>query len=245
MNSKLLSRTLPAVVFAISATVMFSPLPAAYAATVPPPKPSKVTPAPALVREPVSVTVAQLNERVAQLPQLAGLQNGDKVIISDDGSVTGAEFQGTYIFRPAGSQVPLGPMYARWKDGLVAIHMSTDPANAANQFLANEMVPFATYMEQTMGTGKDYLGNSYPVAISQQEVTKPLIPEPTNSAILKLPDGTWLFRDAGNGNYTALTDVFVFQSGTTPMAWVQTSTSDHSTWVADGTQQPVGVMHQS
>jgi hypothetical protein len=34
--------------------------------------------------------MAQLNERVAQVPQLAGLKDGDRVIISDDGKVTGS-----------------------------------------------------------------------------------------------------------------------------------------------------------
>jgi len=202
-------------------------------------------PSPTTVAAPVMVTVAELNERMAQLPQLAGAKDGDQVIITDDGSVTGARFQGTYIYHPAGSQVPLGPMYARWKDGLVAIHMSIDPANASNPFRANAMFPFATFLQQNFGTGTDYLGNGVRVAISQQQVTKPIVSEPTNGGILRIPDGAWLFRDAGNGQFAALTDVFVFQSGDAPQIKRFSTATGTNDWVADGTQQPVGVMFQS
>lgn len=249
MNDKLFSKMLPVAAVATSAMLVFGSVPSAYAAsgtvTVKPPKVAPTAaPAPALVRAPVSVTMAQLNQRVTQLPQLAGLKDGDKVIISDDGSVTGAQFQGTYIYHPAGTQVALGPMYARWKDGLVAIHMSTDPADASDLSNANTLFPFATYVDQTYGTGTDSAGTAIQVLASQQQVTAPLIQEPTNSAILRIADDAWLFRDAGNGKYIALTDVFVFQSGNTPMVWEQTPTSGESVWNADGTQQPVGVMHQ-
>ena len=245
MNNKLFSKMLPVAAVATSAILMFGSVPAAYAdsGTVAV-KPPTGAPSMAAMRAPVSVTMAQLNQRVGQVPQLAGLQNGDKVIISDDGSVTGTQFQGTYIYHPAGTQVPLGPMYARWKDGLVAIHMSTDPANASNAFTANALFPFATYVDQTHGTGTDYAGNPIQVLTSQKQVTAPLIQEPTNSAILRLADNAWLFRDAGNGKYVALTDVFVFQTGNAPMTWEISPTTGQSVWNADGVQQPVGVMNQ-
>jgi len=236
MNAKLSSKLLPVAAVATGAMLVFGSLPAAYAdsgatAYVPP-------------SGAVAVTMSQLNQRIAQLPQLAGVKNGDSVIIADDGSVTNAQFQGTYVYHPAGSVITMGPMYARWKDGLVAIHMSTDPANASDPFMANVQMPFATYVEQSYGTGTNYAGNSIQVITGQAQVTKPLIAEPTNARILRLPGGAWLFRDNGDGTYTALTDVFVFQSGTAPMTLEQLPTNDHSTWNADGTQQPVGVENQ-
>lgn len=52
----------------------------------------------------------------------------------------------------------------------------------------------------------------------------------------------WLFRDNGNGSYTALVDVFMFWSGSTPAA---ATLPDGTTPLGEGTfTQPVPVLFQ-
>lgn len=182
-----------------------------------------------------TVTMTQLNQRVAALPQLAGLKNGNTVIITDNGSVTGAAFSGEYIYHPAGSSVKLVGMYARWKDGLVTITASGEDA-------ATMLATFIQQREELL-IRDDISGDTgIAVPVSQQQVTEALVTEPTDSSILRIPDNAWLFRDNGNGTYTALVDVFEFKSGDTPTAAT----------LSDGTQplgtgnitQPVPVMFQ-
>lgn len=182
-----------------------------------------------------TVTMTELNQRVATLPQLAGLKNGDTVIISDDGSVTGANFSGEYIYHPAGSIVNMDAMYARWKDGLVTITASGEDAS---QMLAT----FIQQRDQLVI--RDDITNDVGinVPVSQQQVTEALVTEPTDSSILRIADNAWLFRDNGNGTYTALVDVFEFKSGSTPTA---ATLSDDTTPLGTGNiTQPVPVLFQ-
>jgi len=189
----------------------------------------------------LQLSMARLNQRIDKLPELASLKNGDLVTIYDDGSVSGRTWEGTFAYHPAGTHVPMMEMYARWKDGLVAIHLQTDPADAFSDLNKNVMQPFATFVEQTYGTGKDYNGNMVQVVVSQQQVTKRLISEPTNSAILRIPGNAWLLREEDNGQYTTLVDTFEFKSGGTPVWRVQTATSNE---MKEEGSQPVGVMYQ-
>jgi hypothetical protein len=187
------------------------------------------------------ISMERLNTRVAQLPELASLKNGDLVTVYDDGSVTGLTWEGTYVWRPAGSQVRLTDMYARWGDGLVAINMQTDPADASDELNANVKQPFATFIEQEYAKTTNEDGDEVVTAIGQQQVTKRLIQEPTNANIWRIPNNAWLFRSAGNGQYTALVDVLEFRSGGTPVRQEETETTNE--WVEEGTQ-PVGVAIQ-
>ena len=112
------------------------------AAKAKPPKPTvAATAMPAAPNAPVALTIRQLNERVAVLPQMASSVDGEIVTISDDGSQTGLIWQGTYVFHPAGSPVQLGDMYARWKDGLIAIQKNIAKGKADGKYLASFIVP--------------------------------------------------------------------------------------------------------
>jgi hypothetical protein len=169
----------------------------------------------------------QLDERVAKLPALASLKDGDQVIIDDDGSVTGSVWQGTYVFYPAGSIVPLAPMYVRWKDGLVAI--TRTPASTPGQPLPGTLD--ASWVAQ----GKDINGN----VISNFQTIETLIPDPGDPSVLRMPGNAWLFRTNGNGQYTTLVDAFVLQSGGQPL-YPQKEPDGTTQQIAQGSQ-PVPV----
>jgi hypothetical protein len=175
------------------------------------------------------------------VPELAGLKNGDTFTIYDDGSMTGRVWEGTYIFRPAGTRMPLSNGYVRWRDGLVAIHVQTDPAKANDETDRETRYPFGTYIDQTYGVGINSDGDEVTVVTSQQQVIKRLIEEPTNSDILRLPDNAWLFRADGNGQYVAFVDVYEFKSGSNPRR--QVSTNSKNEWEDEGVQ-PVGLVNQ-
>ena len=181
------------------------------------------TPAPVRISVPVALTMQQFNRRVATLPQLASLQAGDIVILSDDGSVTGSIWQGRFVFHPAGSKVQPGAMYARWKDGVVAL--SPTPANSDN------VLP---------GT----LDASYVNHVNDQanQLIKTLVNDGSDSSVLRIPDNAWLFRVDGNGQYTALVDVFVYQSGSQPVpVWYPQYVKDGGTDAAPTVKQPVPI----
>lgn len=174
---------------------------------------------------PVSVDMQQLDERVptSAVPGLAGLKNGDSVVINDDGSVTGATWSGTYVFHPAGSVVPMAPMYARWKDGLVALTL-TPPAVAGQPYPG-------TLDANWVAVGTDSTG----APMNVQKIST-LIPDPTDSSVLRIPDNAWLFRyNSSTGQYTTLVDVFVYQSGDQPL-WHSTAADGTSELVANGSQ---------
>lgn len=63
----------------------------------------------------------QLNQRIAKPSQFDSLVKGDIVTLNDDGTVNKSIWQGRYVWYPAGSQVPVTAMYARWNDSLVAL----------------------------------------------------------------------------------------------------------------------------
>jgi hypothetical protein len=187
------------------------------------------------------VSVEQLNKRTAQVPQLAGLNNGDTFTIYDDGSMTGRVWEGTYVYRPAGTRIRLGNAYARWRDGLVAIHMATDPADTNSELDKNTLRPLGTFMEQTYGTGINSDGDEVEAAVSQRQVTKRLIADPTNASILRLPNNAWLYRWDGGDSYVALVDVYEFKSGDVPRRRLMTEWSND--WKEDGAQ-PVALTTQ-
>jgi hypothetical protein len=187
------------------------------------------------------VSMTRLNERIDKLPELSALKAGDTLTIYDDSSATAATWEGAYTYYPAGSKVPMRDMYARWKDGLVTIRVHTDPADAGDDFIKDVARPFATYIEQQYGTGKNSDDEDVIAPVSEAQVTKRLIQEPTDQAVLRIPNNAFLFRDEGNGQYTALVDVFVFNSGSTPVQRVSTAYSDE--WIENGAQ-PVAVTEQ-
>lgn len=148
----------------------------------------------------VTVTMQQLDMRVAKLPALAGLKAGDQVMITDDGSVTGAVWSGTYTYYPAGSTAPFAAGYARWKDGLVAL-TPTPPSMAGQP---------PTGMLDANYVVWDPNSNMYIQTIST------LIPDFNDPSVWRIPDNAWLFRQGMNNQVTTLVDLFVFVSGNAP-----------------------------
>ena len=204
MKNKLSRILLPMAAIVISGAMGMTATNSAYAASnaakVRPPA-KTATPALAPVRsiQQVSMSMQQFNRRVAVLPELASMQEGDLVTLSDNGSVTDAIWQGTFVFHPAGSKVAPGAMYARWKDGVVAISPT----------LGNVKVPRpgtldANFVEAANG--------------KTHQTIKTLINDYSASNVLRIPNNAWLLRADGNGQYTALVDMFVFQYGNQPVA---------------------------
>jgi hypothetical protein len=164
------------------------------------PNSTQVTVAPARDTS-VTVTMQQLDQRVRRLPALRGFKAGDQVTITDDGSVTGAVFSGTYTYYPPGSVAPFSAGYARWKDGLVAL-TPTPPASSSQPPTGLLNANFVQYDTTTK-------------AFRQLMFT--LVPDFNNPGVLRIPDNAWLFRqDGSNGPYTTLVELFAFVSGSTP-----------------------------
>ncbi len=237
MGSKLTKHIISLAALLSSTTLGLGMTTSAYAANhgaaSTPPKHSTKTkineitaPTVAMPTEPVKISMAQLDTHVAQLPQLAGLPDGSQIILSDDGSVTDQIWQGTYIYHPAGSKVPFGPMYARWKDGVVAITLT--PTNLATNVSPRTLD--ASFVQQNY--------DSNHVVIGQQQMLKTLVSDGSDSSVLRIPDNAWLFRVDGQGQYTALVDVFTFQSGSTP---IQDNLTVSGTLPAATGSQPVPI----
>lgn len=232
MRSRSNKALLPLTAAAMGVLLAFGGAPPVQAATTGPGLQSKVT-----------ISMATLNTRIEKLPELAGLKDGDLVTIYDDGKVTDSVWQGTYVYRPAGSKITPNHLYARWKDGLVAIHTGPDDADVMKN-MANHNHYFATYMEQTYAktVRRDLINDpGIMLPVSQRQVTKSLITEPTDPAILRIPENAFLFRAEGNGVYTALTDVFEFMEGGSPVKANKLPFDKQQVPYGD---QPLGVMFQ-
>lgn len=165
-----------------------------------------------------ALTMQQLNQRTPTFQGQEFLKNGDVVTISDDGAVTGKTFQGTYVYRPAGSIVSMGNMYVRWRDGLVAVtpHLEDGKFKGACD---------CTYVEQLFDTFKGPEDRSKSdsglkdimTLVGEKQTLKPLATELTDNTILRIPGNAWLFKDLGNGRFITLVDAFVWQSGEAPI----------------------------
>lgn len=179
------------------------------------------TPAPAAAATaaPVSMNMRQLNQRIGKPSQFDLLVKGDIVTLNDDGTVTKSIWQGRYVWYPAGSRVPVTAMYTRWKDGLVALTRAPNPIEgqpSLNSLIAH----YVTTMPFRANINVD--------------ASKELIADTSDPSILRIPGNAWLFRVGADGQYTALVDVLVFQSGTQPVS--TNKMSDGSDAVAFGSQ---------
>jgi hypothetical protein len=181
---------------------------------------------------PVAVTMQQLHINVDQLPQLAGLKAGDPVIISDDGKVTCWIWQGTYTFYPAGSVVPVAAMYARWKDGIVALTPTPAPAAVSGK---PKPLPPGTLDAHWVGPKYDQAGKK----IADAQYVHTLVTDASDASVLRIPGMAWLFRVNAQGQYTSLVDTFVFQAGSKPQQIVN-KTGSAPTYIEQGSQ-PVPV----
>jgi hypothetical protein len=165
-----------------------------------------------------ALTMKQLNQRTPTFAEQESLKNGDMVTISDDGTVTGKKWQGTFVYRTAGSVVPMDNMYVRWKDGLVAItpHLKDGKPDGTCD---------CTFVEQKYATFKGPEDRSKDkndvkdilTLVGQEQTLKPLVADPGDNSILRMPGNAWLFRNIGNGQYITLVDAFVWTTVEKPI----------------------------
>ena len=177
--------------------------------SVPPSKTVEVT-APVAPEKPVMLSMEQFNQRMATLPEFSTLKKGDKVMLWDDGRTTDALWQGMFVYYPAGSVVPRMAMYARWKDGVVTLTRTPDP-KPGQPPLSSLDASFVQY-------------GDWPTKPWQTQRT--LVKDGSDPSILRIPGNAWLFREDSAGQLTALVDVFVFESGSTPIP--------HTNWKTGG-----------
>jgi hypothetical protein len=146
----------------------------------------------------VELTMQQVNQRVAQLPELANARDGDLITLRDDGSVTGSIWRGTYVYRPAGSKVARTGLYARWKDGVVTLTRTPNPR--AGQPPLDTLT--VTYVNNER---------------NPKHVTLPLVRDMADRTVWRIPQNAWLIREQANGDYVALVDMFEFSAGDAPV----------------------------
>ena len=146
--------------------------------------------------------IEALIERKPSLPEFSLLKDGNCVVLQKANNPAGVAWQGQYIWHPAGSQIVLSNMYVRWKDGFVRITQEADGSFVARfiQSTAASIV-FPQGQRPFFKPGKD------------EPATKAIIREPTQQNVLRIENNAFLFREASNGKYTALVDVFEYKSG--------------------------------
>ena len=153
----------------------------------------------------VMIDMQQFDQRISQLPQLANVKAGNVVTLADDGSITGAMWQGSYVYRPAGSVInPGSSFYARWKDGVVTL--TPTPALVSGQAAPGTLD--ASFVENNSNGSTD-------------QTIKTLVVDSSDTTVLRIPDNAWLIRMNAQGQYVALVDMFEFRDGTQPVTLQQ------------------------
>lgn len=148
----------------------------------------------------VMIDMQQFDQRISQLPQLANVKAGNVVTLADDGSITGATWQGNYVYRPAGTVINAGSsFYARWKDGVVTL--TPTPAKLSGQAAPGTLD--ASYVENNADG-------------SSNQTIRTLVVDSSDTTVLRIPDNAWLVRMNAQGQYVALVDMFEFQGGNQP-----------------------------
>lgn len=146
-------------------------------------------------------------ERMAaagDLPEIKMLHDGDCVTIFKASNPVSGEWSGQYIYHPAGSIISMANMYVRWKDAIVPITVDANGVPSANT-VKDIYHPFYIPL-----WGWDYS----PVKGARTTKQETLQHDPGMPQMLQIPNPrTWLFEDLGNGQYKALTDVFIYKSG--------------------------------
>ncbi len=147
-------------------------------------------------------------ERLAtqgDLPELDMLHNGDCVTIDKATNPTGPDWTGQYIYHPAGTVLNgLSNMYVRWSDSVVMV--TVDPNGTPSAHVVVDL--YHPYFSRKWGW--NYSSNPGARTVQVQA----LVADPGAPNMIEIPNPrTWLFQDLGNGQYKALTDVFIYQSG--------------------------------
>ncbi len=149
--------------------------------------------------------VERLSQPIDALPELVDAANGACVTIIKPANAASGEWSGQFVYRPKGSVVQPGTLYVRWKDAFVLVNKNSDGELVAN-------VVENTYKSRVSPRERDRYQSKTPglTRISIQRLERP----DTASNVLRIPNPqTNLFQDAGNGQLTALVDVFEYVSG--------------------------------
>jgi hypothetical protein len=85
------------------------------------------------------VAVETLMKHTATVPELAGLKDGDCVIMGKSESSLADAWTGEYVYHPAGSRVKLTDMYVRWQDGFVMVRANEDGVLQAHVIIAKPL----------------------------------------------------------------------------------------------------------
>ena len=137
---------------------------------------------------------------VATPPEMNVLRDGECVTIVKAQNAESAEWSGTFVYHPAGSLVKMTNMYLRWKDGVVMVQPQTDGTVLAH---------VVRYTRPKIMFGRVF-SERVPAYVQVQALER----DAGRNDMWQIPNPrTWLLRDAGNGMYEAMVDVFVYQSG--------------------------------
>lgn len=137
---------------------------------------------------------------VAVPPEMAVLRDGDCITVIKAQNAESAEWKGTFVYHPAGSQIKLTNMYLRWKDGVVMVQLQDDGTALAH---------VVRYTRPRVMFGRTFT-ERVPAYVQVQ----PLERDSGRYDMWQIPNPrTWLLRDLGNGMYEAMVDVFIYQSG--------------------------------
>jgi len=158
----------------------------------------------------LTITAEALYTRVDKVPEVGLLHDGDCVTISKAANQDGPAWSGQYIYHPAGTVVGLVPMYFRWKDGMVSIHVDSNGAVSADvvRHTKEKILQFGTRI---------FIRN---IGVAEYPEIQPVTPDPGQPEMLQIQNPrSWLMQSVGNGLYKVLTDVFVYQSGDYPVVF--------------------------
>jgi endonuclease YncB( thermonuclease family) len=156
------------------------------------------------VGQTVTLDYQRLQARQNKLPELAGLQNGQRVTIHGV-TLSGQKMSGEFIYRPVGSAVGSTPLYARWKDGFVAIRPNADGVLMA-------------YYQKFYPRGFEFTPGLRPRIVNErhQPTIEKLVPDGDGSNVLRIPGNALLLRRETNGSFTTIVDMFEYVSGDMP-----------------------------
>jgi len=202
MKTNLIRKVLSSVV--VIATVLLGLANTAYAVVSVPPQTT------AKVAAPIVMSMDTFNQRTATLPEFSTLKKGDTVVLWDDGRTTDAMWSGSFTYYPAGSIVPHKAMYARWRDGVVTL-VPTPDSKAGQPPLSTFDAKLVQYSTKPMDSW---------------QTTLTLVKDGNDTTVWRIPGNAWLLREGADGQLTALVDMFVYESGTTPVP--------HTNWTTGG-----------
>lgn len=151
------------------------------------------------------LSVERMLARVQPLPELATAASGDCVRIVKAANASSGEWSGNFTYRPRGSAVDAGTMYARWKDGFVLIGTNSDGDLQA--YVVDD-----TYRAQIFPGMDSRYQNRRPgeTRVSVRELES----VGTGATLLRIPDPQVnLFRKRADGKLETLVDTFVLTSG--------------------------------